>query len=97
MSQTTLADMRVASKSPTPSWRIGLRNLLGRDWAAAYVFVLPTILLMGGLIAYALVRAVYMSFTNTVTLKTGHFVGMENYESVWSDAKVRRTGSNKGV
>ncbi len=97
MSQTTLADMRVASKSPTPSWRIGLRNLLGRDWAAAYVFVLPTILLMGGLIAYPLLRAVYISFTNTVTLKTGPFVGLENYETVWSDPNFRSAVSNTVV
>ena len=97
MSQTTLADMRVASKAPTPSWRIGLRNLLGRDWAAAYVFVLPTILLMGGLIAYPLLRAVYISFTNTVTLNTGPFVGLENYETVWSDPNFRSAVSNTVV
>ncbi len=87
MSQTTLAGMRVARpKAPGRPWSMVLRELLGRDWAAAYVFVFPTLLLMGGLIAYPLLRAVYMSFTNTVSLKIGPFVGLRNYASVWDDA-----------
>lgn len=94
MSQTTLSEMRVASKAPSPAWQLTLRNLLGRDWAAAYVFVLPTILLMGGLIAYPLLRAVYISFTNTVSLKTGPFVGLENYQTVWGDPNFRSAVSN---
>lgn len=85
MSQTTLAGMRIDPKPSSRSWRVMLRDLLGRDWAAAYVFVLPTILLMGGLIAYPLLRAVYISFTNTVSLQTGPFVGLRNYENVWAD------------
>lgn len=89
MSQTTLAGMRVAPKAPGKSWHVALRDLLGRDWAAAYVFVLPTIVLMGGLIAYPLLRAVYISFTNTVSLTTGPFVGLRNYETVWADPNFR--------
>ncbi|MCX6044230.1 MAG: ABC transporter permease subunit [Chloroflexi bacterium] len=85
MSQTTLTGVRVASEAPPRSRQILLRNLLGHDWAAAYVFVLPTLLLMGGLIAYPLLRAVYMSFTNTVSLKIGPLVGLQNYQNVWSD------------
>ncbi|RIK35745.1 MAG: hypothetical protein DCC55_29385 [Chloroflexi bacterium] len=85
MSQTTLAGMRIDATPPRRSWHVMLRDLLGRDWAAAYVFVLPTILLMGGLIAYPLLRAVYISFTNTVSLQTGPFVGLRNYENVWAD------------
>jgi multiple sugar transport system permease protein len=89
MSQTTLAGMRVAPKEPSRPWQIVLRDLLGRDWVAAYVFVLPTILLMGGLIAYPLLRAVYISFTNTISLQIGPLVGLQNYENVWSDPNFR--------
>jgi multiple sugar transport system permease protein len=89
MSQTTLADVRAAPKASGRPLKAVLRDLLGRDWAAAYVFVLPTLLLMGGLIAYPLLRAVYISFTNTVSLKTGPFVGLENYETVWTDPNFR--------
>jgi multiple sugar transport system permease protein len=97
MSQTTLAGMRVTPKAPSRSWQMVLRDLLGRDWAAAYVFVFPTILLMGGLIAYPLLRAVYISFTNTVSLQIGPFVGLQNYETVWSDPSFRSAVKNTVV
>lgn len=86
MSQTTLAgDLRVAPQVAQNSWRLRLRNLLGPDWATAYVFVFPTLLLMGGLIGYPFLRAVYMSFTNTISLEIGPFVGLQNYRNVWGD------------
>ena len=97
MSQTTLAGMRVAPKAPGRSWQVALKELLGRDWMAAYVFVFPTILLMGGLIAYPLLRAVYMSFTNTVTLQIGPWVGLQNYETVWTDPNFRSSVRNTVV
>ncbi|MBX2997633.1 MAG: ABC transporter permease subunit [Caldilineaceae bacterium] len=89
MSQTTLAGMQATSATSKQSWQGVLRDLLGRDWVAAYVFVFPTILLMGGLIAYPLLRAVYISFTNTVSLQTGPLVGFRNYETVWADPNFR--------
>lgn len=94
MSQSTLAGMRVTPKATTRPWHTTLRDWLGRDWAAAYVFVLPTILLMGGLIAYPLLRAVYISFTNTVSLRIGPFTGLTNYEVVWSDPNFRSAVAN---
>jgi multiple sugar transport system permease protein len=56
--------------------------------------VLPTIVLMGGLIAYPLLRAVYISFTNTISLQTGPFVGLQNYERVWADPNFRSAVAN---
>ena len=86
MSQTTMTGgLRVVPQTARKPWQLRLRHWLGQDWAAAYVFVFPTLLLMGGLIAYPFLRAVYMSFTNTVSLKMGPFVGLQNYENVWSD------------
>ncbi len=89
MSQTTMTGMRSATISPSPAWHISLRRILGRDWAPAYVFVFPTVLLMGLLIAYPLLRAVYMSFTNTNSLQMGPFVGLRNYENVLADPNFR--------
>jgi multiple sugar transport system permease protein len=68
---------------------VRLQHLLGRDWHVAYVFVLPTLLLLGGLIAYPFINAVYLSFTNTVTLQTGPFVGFRNYRVLWQDPFFR--------
>lgn len=86
MSQSTLTGgLRVVPQEARKPWQLRLRHWLGQDWAAAYVFVFPTLLLMGGLIAYPFLRAVYMSFTNTISLNMGPFVGLQNYENVWSD------------
>ena len=45
-----------------------LQRALGQDWGVAWVFMVPTVILMGGIIAYPFLRAVYISFTNTTTL-----------------------------
>jgi len=62
-----------------------LQNLLGRDWHVAYVFMLPTVILLGGIVAYPFLRAFYISFTNTTTLTIGPFVGLDNYIGLWQD------------
>jgi multiple sugar transport system permease protein len=68
-----------------------LQNTLGRDWAVAYVFMAPTVILMGGLIAYPFMRALYISFTNTTTHQIGPFVGLTNYVNLWNDMFFRRS------
>ena len=62
--------------------------MLGPDWFTAYLFVLPMVLLLGGLIAYPFLRAVYMSFTNTTSLEIGPFVGFKNYRTIYSDTRI---------
>jgi multiple sugar transport system permease protein len=89
MRQSTVIDMGVSRPPVRRPLYVRLQNLLGRDWHVAYVFVLPTLLLLGGLIAYPFVNAVYLSFTNTVTLQTGPFVGLRNYRVLWQDSFFR--------
>jgi multiple sugar transport system permease protein len=78
-------------------WTIALRRALGRDWATAYIFVLPSLLLLGGLIAYPFLNAVYLSFTNTVSLQTGPFVGLRNYRILLEDNGFRQAVQNTFV
>ncbi|NLF11002.1 MAG: ABC transporter permease subunit, partial [Anaerolineaceae bacterium] len=68
-----------------------LQRALGQDWNVAYVFMAPTVLLMGGLIAYPFLRAVYISFTNTTSRDIGPFVGFLNYRNLWNDIFFRRS------
>lgn len=89
MRQSTMLDVGVSRPPVQRPLYVRLQNLLGRDWHVAYVFVLPTLLLLGGLIAYPFVNAVYLSFTNTVTLQTGPFVGLRNYRVLWQDSFFR--------
>jgi len=68
-----------------------LQRTLGQDWNVAYIFMAPTVILMGGLIAYPFVRALYISFTNTTTRDIGPFVGLLNYKNLWNDIFFRRS------
>jgi ABC-type sugar transport system permease subunit len=40
------------------------RRTLGRDWPVAYLFALPMVVLLFGLIGYPIVRAFMLSFYN---------------------------------
>ena len=68
-----------------------LQRILGRDWGVAYLFMVPTVILMGGIIAFPFLRAFYISFTNTTTLQIGPFVGLTNYINLWKDIFFRRS------
>ena len=94
MRQTTTIDLGVSRRPVQRPLYVRLQQYLGRDWHVAYVFVLPTLLLLGGLIAYPFINAVYLSFTNTVTLNTGPWVGLRNYRVLWQDPFFRSAVSN---
>ncbi|MDQ6671705.1 MAG: ABC transporter permease subunit [Chloroflexota bacterium] len=66
------------------------QRILGRDWPIAWLFFLPTALLLFGLIGYPFVRAIYLSFFNVVGVREGAFVGFQNYVNLWSDDFFRR-------
>jgi multiple sugar transport system permease protein len=66
-------------------WFKSSQRILGRDWPTAYLFILPTALLLFGLIGYPFLRAVYLSFHNAVGVRIGVFVGFDNYLNLWRD------------
>ena len=90
--QTAGQKTQPASTVKTPAssgfWRVS-RRILGRDWAVGFLFVAPTVILLFGLIGYPLLDAIWMSFHN-VTMNTNRgWVGLRNYERLWSDASFR--------
>jgi len=66
-------------------WFKTSQRALGRDWPTAYLFILPTFLLIFGLIGYPFYQAVYLSFHNAVGPRTGDFVWFQNYINLWAD------------
>jgi multiple sugar transport system permease protein len=66
-------------------WFKSSQRILGRDWPVAYVFVLPTVLLLFGLVGYPFARGLALSFFNAVGIRTGAFVGLDNYQALWAD------------
>jgi len=86
-----LVKRELAMPARAESLRRRLQRFLGRDWSVAYLFMAPTVVLMGGLIAFPFLRAFYTSFTNTTTLTIGPFVGLTNYVNLWKDIFFRRS------
>ena len=56
-----LVSLKPARQAPS---RVGLRRLLGRDWATAWLFLAPCLLVLVGLIAYPFVSAILLSFNH---------------------------------
>jgi multiple sugar transport system permease protein len=82
--QTTrpgLSPPRTAARS----WSKAVQGVLGRDWLTGWLFVLPMVLLLFGLIGYPFMRAVWLSVHNAVGIRTGNFVGLQNYANLWAD------------
>src|SRR4051795_8444622 len=81
-----------ATRAPTrPGWFKSSQRILGRDWPIAWLFFLPTALLLFGLIGYPFVRALYLSFFNVVGVREGAFVGLQNYANLLNDDFFRRS------
>ncbi len=76
--------------NPTSSgfWRVSKR-ILGRDWPVGFLFVAPTVILLFGLIGYPLFDALRLSFYNVTGVTNRGWVGLSNYERLWSDERFR--------
>jgi multiple sugar transport system permease protein len=59
-----------------------LRRTFGRDWLSAWIFLLPCVVVMVGLIAYPFVSAILLSFQTKLVGSPGIWVGLKNYEDL---------------
>ena len=60
------------------------RLLEDERWLATCL-MLPTLVLLGLFIAYPFVKGIELSVTDTTVGVPGHFVGLANFEKIWSD------------
>src|SRR5919197_6530969 len=77
--------------------RATLRRLvpgLNRDVRLAYLFLLPTFVLVVGLIIYPFLRAFYLSLTDKLVGYPERFVGLQNYLYLAGDATFRQVVAN---
>ncbi|NJM41358.1 MAG: sugar ABC transporter permease [Anaerolineae bacterium] len=72
------------SSTQTVSLTKRLERLLGKDWKIALVFLLPIMILIGGLILYPFLNAIYLSMTVRQNRREV-FVGMANYARLLVD------------
>ncbi|NMA99585.1 MAG: sugar ABC transporter permease, partial [Phyllobacteriaceae bacterium] len=78
-----------------PSARKRLENLFGSDWQVGYLFVLPMVLIMGLLIFWPFVSAIFIS-TTSLNFLTGETVnvGLRNYERLWTSSDFLQAMGN---
>jgi multiple sugar transport system permease protein len=74
-----------------------VRELLDRETVLGPVFVSPAMLLIGLLVAYPFVMALYFSMSNSFIGRSSHFVGVRNFINLWDSDAFRQTFQNAFV
>ena len=92
------AEVRQAAARSTRRWHeVQARsvNFRQREAAEGYLFLLPNIVGVLTFVAFPVVAAIYLSFTDWNLLRGGSFVGLENYQSLlFDDPLFRKVVSN---
>ncbi len=73
------------------------RRRARRDTGAAFVFLLPLLVLVVGLIVYPFYRAIWLSFTDKLVGYRERFVGLTNYVYLFHDDTFRTVVRNSLV
>src|SRR6185503_20479873 len=82
MSSARSARSAPVAAAPDVQVATSLRRTFGRDWLAAWLFLLPCTVVMVGLIAYPFVSAILLSFQTKLVGTPGIWVGLKNYEDL---------------
>jgi multiple sugar transport system permease protein len=95
MDKRIALDMPIAGSATGARSGFKLKDWLGRDWKIAYLFVLPMVLLMAGLIFWPFISAILMS-TTTFNFQTGATVqvGLRNYQRLYTNSDYLLSLSN---
>lgn len=87
-----------ARVGPVPaSVGIRLRELLDRERFLGPVFITPALLFLGVLVAYPFAMAIYLALSNAFIGRPSHFIGLQNFVTLWSDDAFRQTFQNAFV
>src|SRR5688572_25218757 len=97
-----LMDERVelpVSTSLLPSYKAKSHRrfdrFFGRDWKVALPFVLPIVIIMGGLILWPFINALLLSMTTrSLVTRTEQYVGLDNYARLLRDSDFISSVSN---
>src|SRR5690606_13114370 len=87
--------LTMAPPARQTSARKRLENIFGSDWQVGYLFVLPMVLIMGLLIFWPFVSAIFIS-TTSLNFLTGETVdvGLRNYERLWTSSDFLQAMGN---
>ncbi len=77
-------ELVTARPSSTSRRSFTLRRALGRDFATAWLFLAPCLIVLLGLIAYPFVSAILLSFQAKLVGSPGVWVGFQNYADLFT-------------
>src|SRR2546422_6581834 len=95
MATSTTVRIPLPSSRPVLGWRSGkVQRFLLWDSTLGYLFLLPALLVIVGLVAYPFASAIVMTFQNKTAGAPGRFIGLGNYRELLSSEQFLRTVFN---
>jgi len=77
-----MATISVRKEVSVAPARSAAHRLLGRDWQLAWLFLLPLMVVLVGLIAYPFIAAIVLSLEHKVVGGPANWVGLRNYRDL---------------
>ena len=94
MATSTPVSIPIPSSRPALGWQGRLQRFLLLDSTLGYLFLLPALLVILGLVAYPFANAIVMTFQNKTAGAPGRFIGLANYRELLSYEVFWRTVFN---
>ena len=90
-----IGNVRVEPAASRPGLRV--RELLDHERFLGPAFVTPALLLLLLLVAYPFCMAVYFALSNAFIGRPSHFIGIQNFVTLWDSDSFRQTFQNAFV
>ena len=91
MATSAPVSIPIPSSRPKLGWKDRIQRFLLRDSTLGYLFLLPALLIVLGLVAYPFVNAVVMTFQTKTAGAPGRFIGLANYRELLANPVFWRT------
>src|SRR5437867_745246 len=97
MATSTPVSIPIPSSRPALGWQGRVQRFLLLDSTLGYLFLLPALLVILGLVAYPFASAIVMTFQAKTAGAPGRFIGLENYRELFNSEQFLRTVFNTVV
>jgi len=97
MATSAPVSISIPSSRPALSWKDRIQRFLLLDSTLGYLFLLPALLVILGLVAYPFVSAIIMTFQAKTAGAPGRFIGLGNYRELLASEQFLRTVYNTVV
>jgi multiple sugar transport system permease protein len=97
MATSAPVSIPIPSSRPALSWKDRVQRFLLLDSTLGYLFLLPALLVIVGLVAYPFVSAIIMTFQAKTAGAPGRFIGLGNYRELLASEQFLRTVYNTVV